>query len=100
MRHLLRSTMRHVAFGALLTMFFATPALAQQAPAIDWLRGDNQRLDPQVDSAPISRRITNDDSLNRSGGFAESSDVEDVRVQVQGLAATATIESIIVESVD
>ncbi len=82
-----------------LVLSSALDANAQTGPRARWLRGDNRVLDPS-ESAPLSHRVTNDSTLNRETRFADTSDLEDLRVELTGVASNAVIDSLTVESVD
>jgi len=82
----------------LMLLLLASSAEAQASLRL--LRGDNQPLDPARDSAPVSRRITNDATLTRDAAFHATSDEEDVRVELRALPPQAVIESVIAESVN
>jgi len=75
-------------------------ARAQAVPvaAVHWLGGDNQPIDPQSTTAPFSRRITNDDSLSRNAGFDQTSDIDDLRVEISGVARETVVDSIVITS--
>lgn len=82
----------------LMLILLASSAEAQASLRL--LRGDNQPLDPARDSAPVSRRITNDSTLTREAAFHATSDDEDVRVELRALPPETVIESVIAESVN
>lgn len=89
-------------WGALSWLALGLPAVQAQVtpqPSIRWLRGDNQALDPTSSSAPFSRRITNDDSLNRNAAFHQTSELDDLRVEIVGIPRESVIDNIVIASV-
>lgn len=88
------------AFALATCLAWTLEASAQGAVQVRWLRGDNRAIDLATESAPLSHRVTNDATLTRETRFADTSDVEDLRVELLGLSTATVVDAMVAESVD